>query len=215
MYLIILIIIIATAAIFLSLKNNREKKQGNKGIPEIVSEEEIINNNKINSDSSEPAPNFKQQFDAAMANASKAFVQGNYSTALKYYNEALSYKKSDLVYAGMFNVYSAQKDWLKAEETINKALALDATYTEYWKWKLILLDEKTDATFAELKKIYAEGLTKGNPKNKINLVTYFAGIAESNNEKTEAVALWEEAIRLNPVKESIYQAEIDRLKGIL
>ena len=155
----------------------------------------------------------KAKFDATMANASKAFLAGNYTLALKYYNDALLIKKLDVVYSGMFNVYSAQQNWVKAEWAINTALSLNSTYTEYWKWKLTLLDERTNATFTELKVIYNEGLAKGDRRTKINLVTHFAVLAESNGEKGEAIALWEYAKELNPGKAEVYQAEIDRLQG--
>ena len=44
-------------------------------------------------------------------------------------------------------------------------------------------------------------------------LTHFANMAESNGEKSEAIALWKYAQELNPEKKSIYQAEIERLKN--
>lgn len=154
----------------------------------------------------------KQKFDLVMKNASKASLKGDYVLALKYYNDALLLKKSDVVYSGMFNVYSAQQNWVKAEETINNALEINPKYTEYWKWKLTLLDERTSATFTDLKKIYEEALIKSDRRTKINLITHFATIAEYSGEKGEAISLWEYAKEINSIKSAIYQAEIDRLK---
>lgn len=170
---------------------------------------------KITPDSAtaKSAPNLKEKFDTAMANASFAFLRGDYALALKHYNDALAIKKSDVVYSGMFHVYTAQKDWLKAGEAVDGALALNSKYTEYWKWKLTLLDERTSATYTELNQIYQDGLVKSDPRTKINLVTHFANVAESNGERAEAIALWEYAKELKPEKASIYQDEIDRVRG--
>ncbi len=152
------------------------------------------------------------KFNLALSNGHKEFSKGNYALALKYYEEALRYKKADVAYAGMLNVYSAQENWVKAEEAVNNALALNSRNNEYWKWKLTLLDERTDATFAELKAIYDDGLKKVDARTKINLVTHFANIAEANEEINEAISLWQYAKTLNPEKAAIYQAEIDRFR---
>jgi hypothetical protein len=44
------------------------------------------------------------------------------------------------------------------------------------------------------------------------LITNFARIAENNGEKAEAILIWNKAIETLPQNQSIYQAEIDRLK---
>jgi len=150
-------------------------------------------------------------FNLALSNGHKEFGKGNYSLALKYYEEALKYKQADVAYGSMFNVYTAQQNWGKAEWAVNKALDLNVRYTEHWKSKLTLLDERTEVSFLDLKAIYENALPKNDARTAINLVTHFAVIAEANGEKSEAIALWEYAKTLNPAKSVVYQTEIDRM----
>ncbi|MFA5777924.1 MAG: hypothetical protein WC870_00310 [Candidatus Paceibacterota bacterium] len=153
----------------------------------------------------------KAKWNTAMTNARTAFGKGEYDKSIGYYNEALSYYKTDTVYSGLFVVYSAQNNIDKARIAIDNAIKLNPFVAEYWNSKLIFLDEKTSVSFIDLKRIYEEGLPKVDPQTKINLVTHFAGIAERNWQKAEAIALWEYAKQLYPQNSSIYQAEIDRL----
>lgn len=153
------------------------------------------------------------KFNTAMRNAQIAFGAGKYGKSIAYYNEALLYIKSDKVYSGLFITYGAKKDWTSARKAIDAAIELNPLNADYWIWKLSLLDEQTDSSFTDLKKIYEEGLVKIDPRKRADLTTHFAGIAENNAQKAEAIALWEKAKQINPSKSSIYQAEIDRLQG--
>ncbi|HBR65951.1 TPA: hypothetical protein DEA17_00495 [Candidatus Nomurabacteria bacterium] len=153
----------------------------------------------------------KAKFNEALKNAREAFVKKEYQKSLDYYNESLKYKNSDISYAGMFSVYSAKGETAKAVEMLDKAIKLNPAYTEYWNWKLIILEEKTSASFADLKKIYEDGLTKVDYRTKVNLVTFFANITERFNQKEEAISLWTYAQELYPENKEIYQKEIDRL----
>ncbi len=160
------------------------------------------------------APPEKAKFDTAMSNGNKAFLSGNYSQAIVYYSEALTYNKTDVVHARLFAAYSAQNDTIKAQTAIDTAISLNPKYTDYWNYKLIFMDQKTDASYSDLKKIYTEALSKVDSKNKVNLVTHFAEIAESNGQKSEAISLWEYAKNLYPANTALYQAEIDRLRAL-
>ncbi len=151
------------------------------------------------------------KFGALMSDGAKAFNAKDYNTAIDFYYRALSIKDSDFVYIRLFDIYNIQKNITKAEEMINLAIKKDPSYTDYWNTKLIFLDEKTSISYQNLKKIYEEGLLKINQKTAINLVTTFARIAESNNQKIDAINLWTKAMQLNPDMKSAYQAEISRL----
>jgi hypothetical protein len=83
--------------------------------------------------------------------------------------------------------------------------------TDYWSWKIELLDQKTNTSYEDLKLIYEEGLSKVDQKTKVNLVTRFAMVAEINDEKADAISFWEYAKTLFPANNKIYQSEIDRL----
>ena len=146
-----------------------------------------------------------------MDNARAAFGKGEYDKSISFYNEALSYYKGDEPYSGLFLAYSAQNNAEQARIAIEVAIKLNPLFVEHWKSKLSLLDEKTNVSFADLKKIYQEGILKVDPRTKVNLVVYFAAMAERNGEKAEAIALWEYAKELYPPNTLIYQAQIDRL----
>lgn len=156
----------------------------------------------------------KKNFSQAIQNAQIAFGKGEYKESVTYYKEALSFIESDRAYSGLSITYGAQKDWINARIAIDKAIELNPLFTDHWIWKIQILDDKTNTSFIELKKIYTEGLSKVDPKTKVNLVTSFARIAENNKETLEAISLWEYAIELYPTNKDIFGQEIDRLKGL-
>ena len=154
------------------------------------------------------------KFNLAMDGARKSFLARDYDRSIVYYNEALLYNdKADTAYSGLFIVYSAQNNIDKARIALENAIKLNPRFTEYWIEKLVILDEKTTLSYADLKRIYQEGLAKVDPATKINLVTSFARISENNGEKDEAMALWGYAIEIYSQNKLIYQAEIDRLQN--
>ena len=154
----------------------------------------------------------KEKFNIALSNGSRAFLDKDYESAIKYYYGALSYINSDLAYIRIFDAYNAQNDIDNARPALENAIKLNPSYTEYWITKIAFLDDKTGLSYADLKRVYEEALTKVDYRTKINLVTAFARVAENNQQKSDAIALWEEAIKLYPQNVSIYQAEINRIK---
>jgi len=142
----------------------------------------------------------------------KAYGTGDYVKALAYYQEAATYLKNDLAYSGQFNVYMAQGNFVAAKTAIDMAISLNPLHYEYWNAKLTLLDEKTNASYTELKKVYDEALAKVVLDTKVNIVLHFAGIAEKNGRTNDAVAAWRYAIELYPANTAIYQQQINRIQ---
>ncbi len=159
----------------------------------------------INSDSDE-------KISSLVESGNKAFYAKDYDVAIKYYNEALSIRDSDFIYARLHSAYSAKGDTPQAVKSIDTAINKSPLFTEYWVTKLVYLDDKTNTSFSEIKNIYMDGLTKVDSRTKPNLVTIFARIAESNGMPEEAISAWQKAIEIYPKNKAIYQAEIDRLK---
>ncbi len=157
------------------------------------------------------SPEKKISFDAALTQGSNAYNQGDYGAAITYYKTALKYSESDIVYVRLYTIYNIQGDTEKAGVAINTAIRLNPAFTDYWSTKLLFLDQKTNTSYADLKKIYEEGLTKVNPKTKVNLVIQFAGVAEANGQISDAVSMWTYAKTLFSENASAFQAEIDRL----
>jgi len=169
-------------------------------------------NTAVESEVQKPVVDVQKKFNEAMSKASSSFIKGEYNTSIRYYNEALSYKKDDTAYVGLYTVYLTQKNWAKALESINKAIAVSSVYGDYWKLKILVMDEGLKASFSELEKVYTEGLPKVKTEEKINLVTYFADLSAKKGEKSYAINLWQKAVEMNPEAKSIYQKEIDLLK---
>ena len=151
-------------------------------------------------------------FNDAMKRAQEAFGKKEYDRSINYYKEALTFEKSDKAYSGLYVAFTAQQDWAKAVEYLGKAIEANALNGDYRKWQLTILDEKTNATFTDLKKLYDEAMPKIDPRARVDLTTHFARLAGNSGEKVEAVLLWEKAKVLYPDRANIYQTEIDKLK---
>ncbi|OGI88400.1 hypothetical protein A2995_00880 [Candidatus Nomurabacteria bacterium RIFCSPLOWO2_01_FULL_33_24] len=230
--IIVVLIVVGVIYSAVSISKNEEINSENAKIPVVVDDENPNLDNIVDQESLISQLNQdnlgeigeetstaslsanEERFSFAMNNASKAFGKGEYDQAISYYNEALSQgsSKEDIVYAGLSTVYTAQNNIEQARIAIDKAIKFNPLYTEYWIWKLGLLDEKANLSFADLKRIYEEGLEKCDSRTKINLVTSFARLAENNEENDEAISAWEDAKEIYPLNKAIYQEEIDRLE---
>jgi tetratricopeptide (TPR) repeat protein len=152
-----------------------------------------------------------QQFNNAMNNATASSVKNDYNKAISYYDEALTYKKSDIAYAGLYTMYLNQKNWTKALDSIDQAISINPTVSDYWKWKILVMDEGLHYGFSSLRNVYELGYPKVKSEQKINLVTNFARLSENKGENQYSINLWQKAIELNPGSKTIYQSEIDRI----
>lgn len=179
-----------------------------------VDKEEVKTNDKYLTNTKNPTIDTDTRFNENLALGSTAMNSKDYTKALEYFNKALTYKNSDLAYARIFSVYSAKGEWANALTTIDKAISLNPSYTDYWNSKLTLLDDKMTTSFEGLKSVYEQGLVKVDNRTKVNLVTNFARIAENNQKIDEAISAWNYAKAIYPDRSSIYQAEIDRLKTL-
>ncbi len=156
----------------------------------------------------------KVKFNTALTNSSNALNARDYDKAISYLKEALKYRETDLVYVRLFTAYGAKGDVVNAQASIDKAIKINPSFTDYWVSKLEYLDQKTSTSYADLKKIYEEGLTKVDARMKVNLVTSFTVIAENNKDIPFAISLWEKAKELFPENKAIYETEINRLKAL-
>ncbi len=153
-----------------------------------------------------------KDFNTAMDSARSAMLKSDYDSAVSYYNKAISYNKNDSApHVGLYTIYLNQKDWQKALDSVNQAIKISPIFGDYWNWKILVMDQGLNKSYAELKAVYNQGYPKVRTEEKVNLVTKFAVVSENRGEKAEAVKLWQKAMELSPEKKSIYQAEIDRL----
>lgn len=178
----------------------------------IDSQTEPNTSNKDSSLSTTLAPVNNKDFNTAMDSARSAMLKSDYNLAISYYNKAISYNKNDSApYVGLYTIYLNQKDWQKALDSVNQAIKIAPIFGDYWNWKILVMNQGLNKSYAELKAVYDQGYPKVRTEEKVNLVTKFAIVAENHGQKAEAIKLWQKAMDLSPEKKTIYQAEIDRL----
>ena len=176
--------------------------------------EEVKADDKYLTNTKNPTIDTDTKFSENLALGSTAMNSKDYTKALEYFNKALTYKNSDLAYARIFSVYSVKGEWSNALTTIDKAISLNPSYTDYWNSKLTLLDDKMTTSFEGLKAVYEQALAKVDNRTKPDLVTNFARIAENNQKYDEAIKAFTYAKEIYPERASIFQTEIDRLKTL-
>jgi len=215
-YFLIVVVFSALGALLLFINPiNKEIKVTEDGATKeeisITSNETGIKKDEISSglDSSDSK---QDKFNQAIIDGDKSFLNKDYQQSIIQYNKSLSYVNSQIAYMRLFNTYNIIGDINKAIEAIDKAIVLKPQFVDYRNTKIQYLDDKTNTSFVDLKATYQDGLTKVDGATKINLVTFFARIAENNGQKAEAISTWEYAIQLYPQNKLIYQAEIDRLR---
>lgn len=137
---------------------------------------------------------------------------GEYGEAKKTLEIAMSIdpKNSNLMqtYSSLLAVMGDKKGAL---DYINKAILLYPLEDNYWRWK-VELEKDMGKTSSELENIYKEALVQ--TKNDLNIVTYYAAFLEGEKKYDEAIAQWQEAMKIEPSLKANYQAEIDRLKAM-
>jgi tetratricopeptide (TPR) repeat protein len=211
--ILILLAVLVLAAVFYFTRDKVSP------VEKIVNQEELVDKQPENKDVLVVPPKVNevsvsennQKFNAAMNNANNAFMKADYNLAINYYNEAITYKKYEGAYIGLYNTYLAQKNWSKALSAINNAINANPLLGDPWKWKILVMDEGIKSSFTDLKKVYEEGYPKVKTSEKVNLVTYFASLSAKKGEKAYAITLWQKAIELNPDTKDLYQKEIDSL----
>lgn len=210
--IILLVVILAFFAYKNSKKSNTEVVQNDQPVVENNQTGSITTNQDSSVNITNLTPINNKEFNTAMDSARSAMLKSDYPLAINYYNQAISYNKNDSApYAGLYTVYINQKDWQKALTAVDQAIKISPIFGDYWNWKILVMDQGLNKSYAELKSVYDQGYPKVRTQEKVNLVTKFAMVAENHGQKADAVRLWQKAMELSPENKSIYQAEIDRL----
>ncbi len=210
--IILLVVILAFFAYKNSKKSNTEVVQNDQPVVENSQTESITPNKDSSVNTTNLTPINNKEFNTAMDSARSAMLKSDYPLAIKYYNQAISYNKNDSApYVGLYTVYINQKEWQKALTAVDQAIKIAPIFGDYWNWKILVMDQGLNKSYAELKSVYDQGYPKVRIEEKVNLVTKFAMVAENHGQKADAVKLWQKAIEMYPQNKDIYQAEIDRL----
>jgi tetratricopeptide (TPR) repeat protein len=210
--IVLLVIILAFFFYKNSKKSNVEIIQNDQPVVDNNKTESITTNQDSNVNITNLTPINNKEFNTAMDSARSAMLKSDYPLAIKYYNQAISYNKNDSApYAGLYTVYINQKDWQKALNAVDQAIKISPIFGDYWNWKILVMDQGLNKSYAELKSVYDQGYPQVRTQEKVNLVTKFAVVSENRGQKAEAIKLWQKAMELAPERKDTYQAEIDRL----
>ncbi len=112
------------------------------------------------------------------------------------------------IWATYATSYLGARNIPKAQENIQKALAISDDTPEYW---VIYFQAFADAPVADLDAKYVEALRKTN--NNIDIVISYARFLEKQGNKEKAIGYWETARNINPDGAAQYEAEIARLRS--
>ena len=208
---IIIIIIIVLGLVYFNVSKKEEVVENTDQKIEENTQELLKEETKIPVQNTVKTPSAKDSFNIAMTKGNTSFSAKRYEEAAVFFKEALNYKDSDTVYIRLFDVYNAQNNIDEARVYLEKAIQKNPAYTEYRTTKLVFLDEKTNISYLDLKKIYEDALPKVDTRTKVNLVTTFARVAEANKQYGEAAFYFGYAKEIYPANAAIFQAEIDRL----
>lgn len=156
----------------------------------------------------------EQKLDFNLKIGFQYYALGEYLNAEKYYIEAEKYDfSSPAPYLALHQLYIDMNAKDEALIAIDTAIKLRPATPDYWKRKILLMQEKFNAPNSELDNLYQEALTK--TENYIDIITAYAGFLEKTGNTQNAIEYWQKAEEENPDQKSIYEKEIERLQELL
>jgi tetratricopeptide (TPR) repeat protein len=156
----------------------------------------------------------EQKLDLNLKIGFQYYALGQYSNAENYYIEAEKYDfSSPAPYLALHQLYIDMNAKDEALIAIDTAIKLRPATPDYWKRKILLIQEKFNAPNSELDNLYREALTK--TENYIDIITAYAGFLEKTGNTQKAIEYWQKAEEENPDQKSIYEKEIERLQKLL
>jgi tetratricopeptide (TPR) repeat protein len=213
--IIITIVILALVAGSLYMFSQQKKVQVEESIESPVEQNTESAQDVPSASIKKPAVKSENQtlFDKKMKEASGYFLKKDYTLAVVAYTQVLNIINSEYAYAGLYSANLALKDYTNAEKAILSAIKINPEGSDYWSWYLVLLQDAMKAPRTKLDAVYNDALNNVLDNKKINIITAYARIFENLGDKSGAIAQWQKAITLNPGMQSVYQAEIEILKG--
>lgn len=113
----------------------------------------------------------------------------------------------------LYNVENLRGDYDSASKSIQKAIELNPSNSQYWRWYIELKQGPLKTEESELLDIYSQAVDKTS--GNIDIITIYASYLEKQNDLVGAVAQWKRAIEKNPAGATQYQAEIARIQNKL
>jgi tetratricopeptide (TPR) repeat protein len=165
-----------------------------------------LNNNQELSD--------EQKLDFNLKIGFQYYALGDYLNAEKYYIESEKYDfSSPAPYLALYQLYIDMNAKDESLSAIDTAIKLRLTTPDYWKRKILLLQEKFNTPNSEIDNFYQEALTK--TENHVDIITAYAGFLEKIGNIQKAIEYWQKAGVENPDQKNTYDIEIERLQKTL
>jgi tetratricopeptide (TPR) repeat protein len=152
---------------------------------------------------------YSAYFNLSSAYFSLGFYQKSKEAQLK----ALEIRPKDFdgwrIYS---SILTAMEDYQGALEAVDKTISIRPDIAEFWRWKVLLEQERFDATKERQEEIYEEALKK--TKNNIDIIIPYARFSEEVGEIIRAIELFQLAQTIRPDLAEGYEFEIERLKAL-
>ncbi len=142
------------------------------------------------------------------------FAIGEYSKSRSHHLEASKIMpQNPTPYAELYVVESSMGDYENAKRHIQKAIELNPSNAQYWKWIITLRTDIFKDSPDEIKNYYIDALAKTN--SHVDILTAYAQFLEKQGDVVSAVAQWKKAKEINPEQSTIYDTEITRIQNML
>lgn len=117
------------------------------------------------------------------------------------------------VWLAFYEVDLAENDYVSAQENIKKAISLDNSNPALWKKYIELEKGKLKATPEHVEQLFSQAFS--STRSDAEIITLYAQFLEGKKDFRGAVEQWKKAIAAYPQNKDIYQAEINRLEGLI
>lgn len=140
-----------------------------------------------------------------------SFTIGDYVKAKTSFTKASEIKKdNDTPWAQLYVVHNAMRDYQGALKNLDKAIALNPSYAQYWRWKIELAQGPLQYSKEQQVVVFEEALSRTN--RAADVLVLYAQYLSGQDKKAQARELLLEAGQKNPASKALYDQEIQRLQ---
>lgn len=157
----------------------------------------------------------QEKFKLNMQIGFQYYGLGEYGLARKQYLIASKIlPENPTAWAELYVIENAMQDYKNAKTHILKAISLDPSSSQYWRWRIDLERQGLAASTKTLDQLFTEALGKTN--NSVDIITLYAKyLEEQKNDLRSAIMQWRKAAELNPDAKDQYEGEIKRIQNTL
>lgn len=198
-----------------SLNNEKSKFIEYKDLKLTDSEKKLYQEtiSKLEKELSE-AKDKDDQFRLNMQIGFQNYGLGEYGKARDSYLKSNAiYPQNVAPYAALYEAENAMGDYELAKFYLQKAIELNPSSVQYWRWMIQLRELGFHDTSEQLDKYYKDALEKTG--NNVDILSIYAQFLEQKGDLVGAVAQWKKAMQIEPSHSSTFQNEITRIQNKL